>query len=207
MNESQGHLYQPETLGDEFSVLRSILHFTSNYCVPLTRSTSSDFLETLDQGFFYNSPPNDLPSSLIVSTPTSYSSNTTQTPTTEPIFVSDTPNQGADAAVPPEEASLREAAPVVLASATKAEKFLLMAADQESGSRNERLNRVIHSKYEAGLLKPYNYVKGYARLSRWMDRKYVSPSIVLITLLTITYSKCFAGLETTNTTTLVGVAP
>jgi len=32
------------------------------------------------------------------------------------------------------------------------------------------LNSVIQSKYEAGLLKPYNYVKGYARLSRWMDR-------------------------------------
>ncbi|KAF9462196.1 hypothetical protein BDZ94DRAFT_1220142 [Collybia nuda] len=56
------------------------------------------------------------------------------------------------------------------ASATKTEQFLLTAADQESGSRNERLNRVIRSKYEAGLLKPYNYVKGYARLSRWMDR-------------------------------------
>ncbi|KAF8119635.1 hypothetical protein EV363DRAFT_1381397 [Boletus edulis] len=43
-------------------------------------------------------------------------------------------------------------------------------ADQESGSRDERLNHVIRSKYEAGLLKPYDYVKGYARLSRWMDR-------------------------------------
>jgi len=61
----------------------------------------------------------------------------------------------------------------ILPSATKAEKFLLTAADQESGSRDERLNRVIRSKYEAGLLKPYNYVKGYARLSRWMDRKLV----------------------------------
>jgi hypothetical protein len=64
----------------------------------------------------------------------------------------------------------------ILPAATKAEKFLLTAADQESGSRNERLNRVIRSKYEAGLLKPYNYVKGYARLSRWMDRKYAYPS-------------------------------
>lgn len=49
----------------------------------------------------------------------------------------------------------------------------MTAADQESGSRDERLNRVIRTKYEAGLLKPYNYVKGYARLSRWMDRKCV----------------------------------
>lgn len=64
-----------------------------------------------------------------------------------------------------------EPAPPLLPSATKTEQFLLTAADQESGSRDERLNRVIRSKYEAGLLKPYDYVKGYARLSRWMDRK------------------------------------
>jgi hypothetical protein len=69
---------------------------------------------------------------------------------------------------------------VILPAATKAEKFLLTAADQESGSRNERLNRVIRSKYEAGLLKPYNYVKGYARLSRWMDRKYAYARTMLI---------------------------
>jgi hypothetical protein len=74
---------------------------------------------------------------------------------------------------PPAEVPVKEeTVPVVLPSATKTEKFLMIAADQEPGSRNERLNRVIRSKYEAGLLKPYNYVKGYARLQRWMDRKY-----------------------------------
>ncbi|KAG8738049.1 hypothetical protein FRC10_007329 [Ceratobasidium sp. 414] len=57
----------------------------------------------------------------------------------------------------------------LLPAATKTEKFLLTAADQEPGTRDERLARVIHAKYEAGLLRPYNYVKGYARLSRWMD--------------------------------------
>jgi len=71
----------------------------------------------------------------------------------------------------PPEALAEEPAPPLLPSATKTEKFLLTAADQESGTRDERLNRVIRSKYEAGLLKPYDYVKGYARLSRWMDRK------------------------------------
>lgn len=65
----------------------------------------------------------------------------------------------------------------ILPSATKTEKFFLTAADQESGSRDERLTRVIRSKYEAGLLKPYNYVKGYARLSRWMDSKYVAQNL------------------------------
>lgn len=63
--------------------------------------------------------------------------------------------------------------PPVLPSASMTEKFLLTAADPASGTRVERLERVIRTKYEAGLLKPYNYVKGYARLSQWMDGKYV----------------------------------
>jgi hypothetical protein len=71
----------------------------------------------------------------------------------------------------PFERPKEEPVPNVIPAPNKTERFLLIAADQESGSRDERLNRVIHSKYEAGLLKPYNYVKGYARLSRWMDRK------------------------------------
>lgn len=58
----------------------------------------------------------------------------------------------------------------VLPSANKTEQFLLAAADLPTGTRNERLSRVIHAKYEAGLLKPYNYATGYAKLSRWMDR-------------------------------------
>jgi hypothetical protein len=63
--------------------------------------------------------------------------------------------------------------PPVLPSASLTEKFLLTAADPAPGSRDERLKRVIRTKYEAGLLKPYNFVKGYSRLSRWMDCKYV----------------------------------
>lgn len=82
---------------------------------------------------------------------------------------------GTDSAVPATEQqqqpAAEESAPVVLPAATKTERFFLTAADQGSGTRNERLNMVIRSKYEAGLLKPYNYVKGYARLSRWMDKK------------------------------------
>ena len=65
--------------------------------------------------------------------------------------------------------------PPALPSASMTEKFLLTAADPAPGTRVERLERVIRTKYEAGLLKPYNYVKGYARLSRWLDFKYVDP--------------------------------
>jgi hypothetical protein len=94
----------------------------------------------------------------------------------QPVFASDTPNLNSqDSAIHQQQQQQQQddASSAILPAATKAEKFLLTAADQESGSRNERLNRVIQSKYEAGLLKPYNYVKGYSRLSRWMDRKYV----------------------------------
>jgi len=102
---------------------------------------------------------------------TSFSSNGATTTTAPPLGTENnsrtTPRTSvvasADNGV---EKSLTE---TILPSATKTEKFLLTAADQESGSRDERLNRVIKSKYEAGLLKPYNYVKGYARLSKWMD--------------------------------------
>jgi hypothetical protein len=59
--------------------------------------------------------------------------------------------------------------PPVLPSASLTEKYLLTAADPAPGTRVERLERVIRTKYEAGLLKPYNYVKGYTRLSQWMD--------------------------------------
>ena len=52
---------------------------------------------------------------------------------------------------------------------TKTERFLLTAADQTDGSRDERLRKVIQAKYEAGLLRPYNHVNGYARLNRWME--------------------------------------
>lgn len=142
-------LYQPETLGNEFSVL-------------------TDFLETLDEGTFFTPPSSNLTPSLLPSA--SYSSQNISA--VQPSFVSDplsidiTPG----ATQHQQQKQQDDTSSIILPAATKAEKFLLTAADQESGSRNERLNRVIRSKYEAGLLKPYNYVKGYARLSRWMDR-------------------------------------
>lgn len=67
---------------------------------------------------------------------------------------------------------------------TGTEKFMLTAADQKDGTRDERLNRVIRAKYEAGLLKPFNFIKGYERLNKWMDSKW-SPASKHRTLKTI----------------------
>ena len=56
-----------------------------------------------------------------------------------------------------------------LRPADKNDRYLLAAADQKDGTRDERLARVIHAKFEAGLLKPYDYVSGYRRLMKWME--------------------------------------
>ncbi|KAK3828612.1 MAG: hypothetical protein J3Q66DRAFT_323102 [Benniella sp.] len=49
------------------------------------------------------------------------------------------------------------------------EKFFLTAADPSDGTNEDRLTQVINAKFEAGLLRPYNYVNGYTRLQRYMD--------------------------------------
>lgn len=50
------------------------------------------------------------------------------------------------------------------------EHYLLTAADPAGEvSPEERLKQVIHAKVDAGILKPFNYVKGYARLQRYME--------------------------------------
>lgn len=50
------------------------------------------------------------------------------------------------------------------------DKFFLTAADPTTEiSPEERLKQVINAKLEAGLLKPYNYAKGYQRLQNYMD--------------------------------------
>jgi hypothetical protein len=140
----------------------------------------SDFLETLDEGTFFTPPSSNLTPSLLSSPP--YATTSQNINPVQPNFISDQLSMTtAGAATQPQQQKQQDdTSSTILPAATKAEKFLLTAADQESGSRNERLNRVIRSKYEAGLLKPYNYVKGYARLSRWMDRKYAYARTMLI---------------------------
>ncbi|KAJ3937185.1 MAG: hypothetical protein NXY57DRAFT_733787 [Lentinula lateritia] len=168
-------MYRSDTLGNEFSVL-------------------TDFLETLDDNSFFGAPQT-VSSTLLGSGTSSFTTNTYAIPkngsatattisgtttATESASTNSNSNQETSPSSNSDDPSTSEGekasetqAPdpaTILPAATKTEKFLLTAADQESGSRDERLSWVIRSKYEAGLLKPYNYVKGYARLSRWMDR-------------------------------------
>ena len=128
-------------------------------------------METLDDGSFFSSPTTVGPS--LVSNPPFANNTLTPTQNANTALVSDPSTDSYPSNSGSHSTAVQQHAAPILPAATKTEKFLLTAADQESGSRDERLNSVIQSKYEAGLLKPYNYVKGYARLSRWMDRKFV----------------------------------
>ena len=58
------------------------------------------------------------------------------------------------------------------AIADKARERYLMAAADPAGndSPEERMNKLLKAKMDAGLLKPFNYVKGYARLNQYMEQ-------------------------------------
>ena len=57
-------------------------------------------------------------------------------------------------------------------SADKArEQYYLTAADPSgSDPPEERMQKLLEAKHRAGMLKPFNYIKGYARLSKYMDQ-------------------------------------
>ena len=51
------------------------------------------------------------------------------------------------------------------------EKYYMTAADPAgTDSPEERMNKLLKAKYDAGMLKPFNYVKGYARLNQYMEK-------------------------------------
>ncbi|KAI4135582.1 MAG: hypothetical protein LQ347_000551 [Umbilicaria vellea] len=51
------------------------------------------------------------------------------------------------------------------------ETYYMTAADPSgSDAPEERMNKLLKAKYDAGMLRPFNYVKGYARLNQYMDQ-------------------------------------
>ncbi|KAL8953889.1 MAG: hypothetical protein Q9222_000263 [Ikaeria aurantiellina] len=67
--------------------------------------------------------------------------------------------------------------PVSVMPTDEARKAYYMTAADPAGSDTpeERMEKLLRAKYEAGLLKPFNYVKGYARLNQYMDQ-HMQPS-------------------------------
>lgn len=57
------------------------------------------------------------------------------------------------------------------------EKYYMTAADPAGNDPpEERMNKLLKAKYDAGLLKPFNYVNGYARLNKYMEKNMKHPS-------------------------------
>lgn len=51
------------------------------------------------------------------------------------------------------------------------ETYYMMAADPSgTDPPEERMQKLLKAKYDAGMLKPFNYVKGYARLNQYMEQ-------------------------------------
>ncbi|KAK5717241.1 Transcription factor [Elasticomyces elasticus] len=68
--------------------------------------------------------------------------------------------------------------PLTQSDAKAREAYFLTAADPAgTDSAQNRLHKLLKAKYDAGMLKPFNYVKGYARLQSYMSRN-LSPSNV-----------------------------
>ncbi|KAI4207140.1 MAG: hypothetical protein LQ346_000718 [Caloplaca aetnensis] len=56
------------------------------------------------------------------------------------------------------------------------ETYYMTAADPAGNDTpEERMEKLLKAKYRAGMLRPFNYVKGYARLNEYMDR-YMQPN-------------------------------
>ncbi|KAL1584831.1 hypothetical protein WHR41_06644 [Cladosporium halotolerans] len=61
------------------------------------------------------------------------------------------------------------------------DKFYMTAADPAGlSSAEDRLHKLLKAKYDAGMLKPFNYVKGYARLNTYMEKNISRESRVRI---------------------------
>lgn len=85
--------------------------------------------------------------------------------------------QGGSSMLPPQPSVDGKEAPKKANSASdKTREYYLQAADP-SGNDNaeERMARVLRAKSEAGLLKPFNYINGYARLGKYLDG-HIAPS-------------------------------
>jgi hypothetical protein len=52
----------------------------------------------------------------------------------------------------------------------KTSAYYLQAADPKGNDDpDSRMSQVLQAKYDAGLLKPFNYINGYARLGKYLD--------------------------------------
>jgi hypothetical protein len=80
------------------------------------------------------------------------------------------PQQSASLGVPVNSQGSAAPRPASVIPTDKARDYYLQAADPSGNDApEERMQRLLRAKYDAGMLKPFNYVKGYARLLVYME--------------------------------------
>jgi len=78
--------------------------------------------------------------------------------------------QGSSMLAPNPEQGAAIARPPSVVPTDKTRAYYLQAADPTGNAGpEERMRQVLQAKYEAGMLKPFNYVKGYTRLQNYLD--------------------------------------
>ncbi|KAJ1769684.1 Transcription factor [Coemansia sp. RSA 1843] len=77
---------------------------------------------------------------------------------------------------------------------TQTERFLLTAADPSDGTSEDKLRQIINAKYEAGILKPYNYVNGYTRMQKYMETNISKQNIIRILEVINTFRPTFRSI-------------
>lgn len=158
---NQEPLFYSEHAGSEFSSLNDFLSMIDD--PELVNGALMDSNNVVDFGLGTNPGLVEIPESNNISNVMAYS------PSANPQF----PTFMEDTKTPQRKPSVSQATgnghqPVISDSAR--DKFFLTAADPTTEiSPEERLKQVIKAKLEAGLLQPYNYAKGYARLQGYMD--------------------------------------
>lgn len=130
----------------------------------------SDFLSTslLDDGAMYSG--DDFPA--VYSDPTLINSMSTTLGSSNGQFV---PNQQQMQVSPQQSSNNKTNESSKSASTMPLEKaretYYLTAADPSgTDPPEERMNKLLKAKYDAGMLKPFNYVQGYARLNTYMEQ-------------------------------------
>lgn len=174
-SQNQTNESQPFTLDDwntgSSNQFQEMHNLHPNYSFNTSEVTNEynilgDFLNSslIDDGALYNEDPQALFNDPL------YSANAFTNPSNLNIML----GQGAaQSMAPPQSVTGNEISrpPSTFQDDTKAQnKFYMTAADPAGDdTAEERMKKLLKAKYDAGMLKPFNYVKGYARLNKYME--------------------------------------
>jgi len=153
-------------------------------------------MHNLHPSYMFNAPDinneynllNEFLTSSLLDDPTIFSNDEIQVPDSDPSLGNTLMASANGSSVPnfsssqqnqtlgPPQASLGSATNIPRPNSIKPtdkeeDKYYMTIADPSGNDTpEERMNKVFLAKYNAGMLRPFNYIQGYARLHRYMDQ-------------------------------------